>query len=73
VTTRSPRVRESVPLEPTTFEFTESILVQAPPARVWEVMSDVEGWWQDSNPEHERLERLDGRPRGAGPAISTRA
>lgn len=40
------------------FEFTETILVNAPPARVWEVMSNIDGWWLASNPEHESLERV---------------
>lgn len=41
------------------FEFTETILIEAPPERVWEVLSDIDGWWLASNPEHQSLERLD--------------
>jgi Polyketide cyclase / dehydrase and lipid transport len=41
-------------------EFTESILVHAPAAAVWQVMQDVRRWWPSSNPEHESLEMLDG-------------
>jgi hypothetical protein len=41
-------------------EFTETILIEAPPPTVWAVMHDVETWWPASNPEHESLERLDG-------------
>ncbi len=44
------------------FEFTESIVIDAPPARVWEVMRDVDKWWLPSNPEHISLEHLDDRP-----------
>lgn len=43
------------------FEFTETISIQAPPAAVWDVLRDIEGWWLASNPEHESLERLDDR------------
>lgn len=42
------------------FEFTESILIQAPVAVVWKVMQDVRRWWLLSNPEHEDLEILGG-------------
>jgi hypothetical protein len=44
------------------FDFTESIVVEAPPARVWEVMREVDQWWLPSNPEHISLEHLDDRP-----------
>lgn len=43
------------------FEFTESVAVAAPPEAAWAVMRDLEGWWPESNPEHESLERLDER------------
>ena len=43
------------------FEFTETILVRAAPATVWEVLRDIESWWPASNPEHDSLERLDDR------------
>jgi uncharacterized protein YndB with AHSA1/START domain len=44
------------------FAFTEAIVIDAPPEAVWRVISDVDGWWLASNPEHESLERLDSRP-----------
>lgn len=43
------------------FEFTESVLIQASPSAVWEVLRDVEAWWPASNPEHDSLERLNDR------------
>ncbi|MFI9843650.1 SRPBCC family protein [Nonomuraea sp. NPDC051941] len=43
------------------FEFTETILIAASSATVWELMRDVERWWPPSNPEHESIERLDDR------------
>lgn len=43
------------------FEFIETISIEAPPPRVWDVMHDIESWWPASNPEHESLERLDDR------------
>ena len=44
------------------FEFTESIVIDAPPERVWEMMRNVDKWWLPSNPEHISLEHLDDRP-----------
>ena len=44
------------------FEFTESIVIDAPQEQVWEVMRDVDNWWLPSNPEHISLEHLDDRP-----------
>lgn len=44
------------------FEFVESILIEAPHQKVWEVLSDIDNWWLASNPEHEVLEHLDARP-----------
>lgn len=41
------------------FEFTESILIQAPAAAVWDAMQDVRRWWPPSNPDHHSLETLD--------------
>jgi hypothetical protein len=41
------------------FDFTESVLIEAPHLRVWEVLSDIDCWWLASNPEHESLEHLD--------------
>lgn len=43
------------------FEFAETISIHAAPSTVWDTMQDLEGWWPASNPEHESLERLDGR------------
>lgn len=43
------------------FEFTETISIHAAPSTVWDTMHDLEGWWPASNPEHQSLERLDGR------------
>lgn len=54
------------------FEFTETILIEAPPPRVWEVMSDVEGWWPASNPEHQSFEALDDRGLEVGARIRIR-
>ncbi len=44
------------------FEFTESIVIDESPERVWELMRDVDKWWLPSNPEHISLEHLDDRP-----------
>lgn len=44
------------------FEFTESIVIDQTPERVWEVMRDVDKWWLPSNPEHISLEHLDDHP-----------
>lgn len=44
------------------FDFTESIVIDAPHERVWEVLRDVDLWWPASNPEHISLEHLDDRP-----------
>ncbi len=41
------------------FDFTESVVVDAPPARVWRFLSDIDRWWLASNPEHQSLEHLD--------------
>lgn len=54
------------------FEFTETIDIDAPPSAVWDVMRDLEGWWPPSNPEHESLERLDGRGIEVGARIRIR-
>lgn len=48
-------------LEVLVFEFTETIVVAAPSAAVWDLLRDVERWWPPSNPEHESIERLDDR------------
>ncbi|OBI28336.1 SRPBCC family protein [Mycobacterium sp. E2238] len=44
------------------FEFSESVLIAAPRAQVWSVLSDIDRWWLASNGEHERLEHLDSLP-----------
>ena len=44
------------------FEFSESIVVAAPVAHVWSVLSDIDRWWLASNPEHDSLEHLDSLP-----------
>lgn len=54
------------------FDFTESIRVEAPLPKVWEVLSDIETWWPASNPEHESLERLDDRGIEVGARIRIR-
>ena len=54
------------------FEFTETITVDASPSTVWNVMTDLEGWWPPSNPEHESLERLDDRGIEVGAQIRIR-
>lgn len=54
------------------FEFTETIEIGAPTEAAWEVMSDIEGWWPPSNPEHESLERLDDRGLEVGARIRIR-
>lgn len=50
------------------YEFTEKIVIQAPPARVWEVMRDVESWWPASKPEHKSIT---GTGHGDGEAIGS--
>jgi uncharacterized protein YndB with AHSA1/START domain len=54
------------------FEFTETIVIEAPPPEVWEVVRDIETWWLPSNPEHESLERLDNRGIEVGARIRIR-
>ena len=44
------------------FDFTESVAIEAPHDAVWRVMSDLDGWWPASNPEHIGIEHLDDRP-----------
>jgi uncharacterized protein YndB with AHSA1/START domain len=44
------------------FDFTESIVINAAPERVWDVMREVDQWWPPSNAEHISLEHLDDRP-----------
>lgn len=44
------------------FEFSESILIEAPHPRVWQVLSDIDRWWLASNTEHDSLEHLDSLP-----------
>lgn len=44
------------------YSFTETVLVAASHQRVWEVMGDIEGWWPDSNPDHESFVLLDPGP-----------
>jgi uncharacterized protein YndB with AHSA1/START domain len=41
------------------FDFTESVLIEAPHDQVWQVLSDIDRWWLASNPEHDSLEHLD--------------
>lgn len=41
-------------------DFTEFIRVEAPPARVWAALLDIERWWPQSNPEHESIDRIHG-------------
>lgn len=40
-------------------DFTETIPINASPARVWAALLDIQRWWPPSNPEHESIERLD--------------
>jgi uncharacterized protein YndB with AHSA1/START domain len=54
------------------FEFTETILIQAPPPLVWDTLQDLEGWWVASNPEHQSLERLDDRGTEPGARLRIR-
>jgi hypothetical protein len=54
------------------FEFTESVDVDAGVDRVWAVMTDLEGWWPESNPEHISLERLDDRGIAEGARMRVR-
>lgn len=44
------------------FDFTESVVINAPRERVWQVVREVDTWWLPSNPEHVSLEHLDDRP-----------
>ena len=41
-------------------DFTESIRIETPPARVWAALLDIERWWPAPNPEHESIDRLHG-------------
>lgn len=41
------------------FDFTESVLIEAPHGEVWDVLSDIDRWWLASNPEHDSLEHQD--------------
>ncbi|WP_396926364.1 SRPBCC family protein [Mycolicibacterium sp.] len=43
------------------FEFTEAVDVAASAAQTWDALKDIDGWWIDSNPEHQVLEHLDDR------------
>lgn len=55
------------------FEFTETVSIEASSSTVWEVMSDIEGWWLASNPEHESLERVgEGGALGVGTQLRIR-
>ena len=36
----------------------ESVVIAAPHAQVWGVLSDIDGWWLASNAEHDSLEHL---------------
>ncbi len=54
------------------FEFTETIEIDNTPDRVWEVLSDIERWWEDSNPEHDSLELLDDRGLRVGSRLRIR-
>lgn len=54
------------------FEFTEAITIRASPSAAWNVMSDLEGWWVASNPEHISLQRLDDRGIAVGARIRVR-
>ncbi len=44
------------------FDFSESVLIAAPPEQVWSVLSDIDRWWLASNAEHDALEHLDSLP-----------
>lgn len=44
------------------FDFVESVVIAAPHAQVWGVLSDIDGWWLASNAEHDSLEHLDPLP-----------
>lgn len=54
------------------YEFTETILIEAPPTRVWEVMSDIGGWLGAASPEHQSMEFLDGSGVRVGAKIRIR-
>lgn len=53
-------------------EFTEMVTIEAPPAVVWELMQDLEGWWPASNPDHDSLRRLDAGPLRVGTRVRIR-
>lgn len=53
-------------------DFTETIDIDDAPDQVWEVLSDVESWWEDSNPEHDSLELLDDRGLEVGARLRIR-
>jgi len=44
------------------FDFTESVVIDAPHPTVWQLLCDIDRWWLASNPEHRSLEHLDDRP-----------
>ncbi|MEJ2210086.1 MAG: SRPBCC family protein [Anaerolineae bacterium] len=53
------------------FEFTESIRIAAPPAKVWDYVADVERWWLASNPDHIRMDvGGDGAALGPGTEVT---
>jgi carbon monoxide dehydrogenase subunit G len=49
-------------------DFTTSIEIAATPARVWDVLSDVERW-HDWTPSIERITPLDDAPLGVGSKV----
>jgi len=54
------------------FAFTETIQINAPSETVWNTLQDIETWWPPSNPEHDSIERLDGRGNGVGARLRIR-
>ncbi len=53
------------------FEFTEKVLIDKPPAKVWETLLDIEKWWPPSNTEHICINVLSsGSPLGVGSEIT---
>ena len=52
------------------FEFTESIMIEAPSDTVWIYLANVEQWWPPSNQEHIRIEvRSENKPVDVGTEI----
>jgi hypothetical protein len=66
--TRSRKGRAVVDTEGVVGEFTTSIEIAATPARIWNVLSDLERW-REWTPSIERITPLDDAPLGVGSKV----